>query len=220
MAWAHLLVEIGKSLVVLSHTSCNTKPQVPKPRVHATCLPHVLGTHLATSSSGFRGSRIQNTNGSRYWKPRSPELRYLDVHGFVLVGSPPAIGVREIANSLVVNPLHREFPSAEPRNPEVLYHVSRRSINGPDWIGKSLFAISNGKERLPPQTPKPDFAMSPWLAGVKGLTPSHLSRDLTAIGWSARDLRLTGILPKSNYSDSSFLSKFGNGSLFSTAAIS
>ena len=54
------------------------------------------------------------------------------VHGFVLVGSPPAIGIREIANSLVVNPLHREFPSAEPRNPEVLYHVSHRSINGPD----------------------------------------------------------------------------------------
>jgi hypothetical protein len=86
-----------------------------------------------------------------------------------------------------------------------------REIAIRDFKGYGTHASSNAEGRYL------DSAWTCWCRRVKSLAPSLRSKGYRV---SVRDLWLTGILPESNYSDPSFLSKFGNGSLLSTAAIS
>jgi hypothetical protein len=67
---------IGKSAVRVLCDSYNMKPRTPKLRLRDTCLPLTPGSHDATSTSGFRGSRIRHGKFPWYRKPRNAEPRY------------------------------------------------------------------------------------------------------------------------------------------------
>jgi hypothetical protein len=117
---------IGKSAVVLPHTSCNTKPRVPKPRVNATCLPLSLGDLPCHVLFGI--SPIAKPKGKFLWwqKPRNAELRYAGSDATCPSVDRRLPLLREIATRDFegYEPLFCETPNAEPRFKGILRHVS------------------------------------------------------------------------------------------------
>jgi hypothetical protein len=102
------------------------------------------------------------------------------------VVSPPAIGIRGIASSLVVKPLHREFPSAEPPKsrgpvPRVPSIDQRSRLNREiairDFKGYGTHASTNAEVRYP------DGAWTCWCRRVKSLAPSLRSNDCRVSVW-------------------------------------
>jgi hypothetical protein len=100
--------------------------------------------------------------------------------------SPPAIGIRGIASSLVVKPLHREFPSAEPPKsrgpvPRVPSIDQRSRLNREiairDFKGYGTHASTNAEVRYPVG------AWTCWCRRVKSLAPSLRSKDCRASAW-------------------------------------
>jgi hypothetical protein len=144
---------LGKSAIMLLHISCNTNPE---PRISdATCqhpmvrpkavtpVSHsVLGTHLATSSSGFRGSRIRDAN---FLGVENPEMPNPDIRD-LLPRVPPWIdgsryfGKSQLGTSRGIDLLYHKTPNAE--TPKLWIRATCPAmIDGSGRFGKSPVAI-------------------------------------------------------------------------------